>query len=131
MSSAAVSKIASSAGLEGSIDLTDFLREAVEGPATFECLQQGGSVNDCKFKEPQLDWMVRSIFGGREYPIGLSIRRMSLPHRSARVSATCQGHQHSPDRRRHCWLLPVRCGCNPDNMVPFPPPVQVRTYPPR
>ncbi|KAI0905656.1 hypothetical protein F4824DRAFT_399407 [Ustulina deusta] len=50
-------------GLEGSIDLTDFLREAVEGPATFECLQQGGSVNDCKFKEPQLDWMVRSIFG--------------------------------------------------------------------
>ncbi|KAI0446504.1 hypothetical protein F4803DRAFT_17787 [Xylaria telfairii] len=50
-------------GLEGSIDLTDFLREAVEGPATFECLQHDGGVNVCKFKEPQLDWMVRSIFG--------------------------------------------------------------------
>ncbi|KAI2638631.1 hypothetical protein GGS21DRAFT_449636 [Xylaria nigripes] len=50
-------------GLEGSIDLTDFLKQAVEGPATFECLQQGGGVNSCKFKEPQLDWMVRSIFG--------------------------------------------------------------------
>ncbi|KAI1179051.1 hypothetical protein F4777DRAFT_535406 [Nemania sp. FL0916] len=50
-------------GLEGSIDLTDFLKEAVEGPATFECLQKGGGVNTCKFKEPQLDWMVRSIFG--------------------------------------------------------------------
>ncbi|KAI0410028.1 hypothetical protein F4802DRAFT_11111 [Xylaria palmicola] len=50
-------------GLEGSIDLTDFLKESVEGPATFECLQQGGGVNTCKFKEPQLDWMVRSIFG--------------------------------------------------------------------
>ncbi|KAI1821118.1 hypothetical protein F4861DRAFT_533181 [Xylaria intraflava] len=50
-------------GLEGSIDLTDFLKEAVEGPATFECLQQDGGVNNCKFKEPQLDWMVRSIFG--------------------------------------------------------------------
>ncbi|KAI1349292.1 hypothetical protein F5Y01DRAFT_289623 [Xylaria sp. FL0043] len=50
-------------GLEGSIDLTDFLKEAVEGPATFQCLQQDGGVNECKFKEPQLDWMVRSIFG--------------------------------------------------------------------
>ncbi|KAI1165791.1 hypothetical protein F5B18DRAFT_148296 [Nemania serpens] len=50
-------------GLEGSIDLTDFLREAVEGPAKFECQQQGGGVNKCKFTEPQLDWMVRSIFG--------------------------------------------------------------------
>ncbi|KAI0546473.1 hypothetical protein F4679DRAFT_410622 [Xylaria curta] len=50
-------------GLEGSIDLTDFLKESVEGPATFECLQQDGGVNACKFKEPQLDWMVRSIFG--------------------------------------------------------------------
>ncbi|TGJ79112.1 hypothetical protein E0Z10_g9653 [Xylaria hypoxylon] len=50
-------------GLEGSIDLTDFLKESVEGPATFECMQQDGGVNECKFKEPQLDWMVQSIFG--------------------------------------------------------------------
>ncbi|KAI0203445.1 hypothetical protein F4808DRAFT_449065 [Astrocystis sublimbata] len=50
-------------GLEGSIDLTDFLKQSVEGPATFECIRQDGGVNECKFKEPQLDWMVRSIFG--------------------------------------------------------------------
>ncbi|KAI1338403.1 hypothetical protein F5Y15DRAFT_128100 [Xylariaceae sp. FL0016] len=50
-------------GADGSVDLTDFLRESVEGPATFNCLQQNGGTNKCKFKEPQLDWMVRSIFG--------------------------------------------------------------------
>ncbi|KAJ2984075.1 hypothetical protein NUW58_g6140 [Xylaria curta] len=50
-------------GAEGSIDLTDFLRELVEGPATFECERQNGGVNKCKFREPQLDLMVQSIFG--------------------------------------------------------------------
>lgn len=50
-------------GLEGSIDLTDFLKESVEGPASFSCEQQDGGVNACKFKEPQLDYMVRNIFG--------------------------------------------------------------------
>lgn len=50
-------------GLEGSIDLTDFLKESVEGPASYSCEQQDGGVNACKFKEPQLDWMVRNVFG--------------------------------------------------------------------
>ncbi|KAI1502531.1 hypothetical protein F5X99DRAFT_157626 [Biscogniauxia marginata] len=52
-------------GADGSVDLTDFLRESVEGPATFECLQQNGGVNECHFKEPALDWMVSSIFGDK------------------------------------------------------------------
>ncbi|KAI0976907.1 hypothetical protein F4678DRAFT_128699 [Xylaria arbuscula] len=50
-------------GRDGSVDLTEFLKLSVHGPATFQCLQQDGGVNECKFKEPQLDWMVRSIFG--------------------------------------------------------------------
>ncbi|KAI2604129.1 uncharacterized protein GGS25DRAFT_449216 [Hypoxylon fragiforme] len=50
-------------GAEGSIDLTEFLKESVKGPATFDCLQEHGGVNVCKFKEPSLDWMVRNVFG--------------------------------------------------------------------
>ncbi|KAI0015412.1 hypothetical protein F4780DRAFT_784184 [Xylariomycetidae sp. FL0641] len=50
-------------GADGSVDLTDFLKEEVEGPASFSCQQQNGKVNSCKFKEPALDWMVQSIFG--------------------------------------------------------------------
>lgn len=50
-------------GQDGSIDLTDFLAEGLTGPAHFECLQEGGGVNRCKFREPELDGMVLSIFG--------------------------------------------------------------------
>ncbi|ORY70277.1 uncharacterized protein BCR38DRAFT_471606 [Pseudomassariella vexata] len=50
-------------GEDGSIDLTDFLKESVEGPAEFSCLQKNGGVNDCKFSEPQLDWMTKNVFG--------------------------------------------------------------------
>ncbi|KAI1105739.1 hypothetical protein F4804DRAFT_303400 [Jackrogersella minutella] len=50
-------------GAEGSIDLTEFLKESVHGPATFSCLQENGGVNNCKFKEPSLDWMVGNFFG--------------------------------------------------------------------
>ncbi|KAI8629764.1 hypothetical protein F5Y19DRAFT_75536 [Xylariaceae sp. FL1651] len=50
-------------GADGSIDITEFLDESVKGPATFECLQQDGGVNSCKFREPALDMMVQSIFG--------------------------------------------------------------------
>jgi ABC-type multidrug transport system ATPase subunit/ABC-type multidrug transport system permease subunit len=50
-------------GQDGSIDLTEFLDEGITGPAEFECLQEGGGVNRCKFREPQLDEMVTAIFG--------------------------------------------------------------------
>lgn len=43
--------------------MTEFLKESVKGPATFDCLQEHGGVNVCKFKEPSLDWMVRNVFG--------------------------------------------------------------------
>ena len=50
-------------GADGSVDLTDFLKEEVEGPATFRCDQEGGGINKCQFQEPSLDWMVQNIFG--------------------------------------------------------------------
>ncbi|KAI1077685.1 hypothetical protein F5B20DRAFT_258887 [Whalleya microplaca] len=50
-------------GADGSIDLTDFLKIEIHGPATFSCLQENGGINNCKFREPALDSMVRSIFG--------------------------------------------------------------------
>ncbi|KAI0121076.1 ABC transporter-like protein [Xylariales sp. AK1849] len=50
-------------GQDGSIDLTEFLADGITGPAEFECLQEDGGVNKCKFKEPALDGMVRGIFG--------------------------------------------------------------------
>ncbi|CAJ2499778.1 Uu.00g026310.m01.CDS01 [Anthostomella pinea] len=50
-------------GADGSIDLTDFLKEEIGGPATFDCMQENGGINACKFKEPALDWMTQSIFG--------------------------------------------------------------------
>ncbi|KAI4860156.1 hypothetical protein F4820DRAFT_120956 [Hypoxylon rubiginosum] len=50
-------------GADGSIDLTEFLDESVTGPASFSCLQENGGINNCKFKEPSLDWMVRNVFG--------------------------------------------------------------------
>lgn len=50
-------------GADGSVDLTDFLKEEVEGPAIFKCDQEGGGINKCQFQEPSLDWMVQNIFG--------------------------------------------------------------------
>ncbi|KAH8682662.1 hypothetical protein BX600DRAFT_376044 [Xylariales sp. PMI_506] len=50
-------------GQDGSIDLTDFLDQGLTGPAEFECLQESGGLNNCKFREPALDGMVRAIFG--------------------------------------------------------------------
>ncbi|RYO91556.1 hypothetical protein DL763_004937 [Monosporascus cannonballus] len=67
-------------GAEGSVDLTDFLKESVEGPAVFECEQEGGGVNKCEFKEPSLDWMVKNIFGDDH--IALECRSGECLHRT-------------------------------------------------
>ncbi|KAJ1324436.1 putative ATP-dependent permease [Microdochium nivale] len=50
-------------GANGSVDLTDFLREEIGGPAVFECNQVDSGVNACSFSEPALDGMVEAIFG--------------------------------------------------------------------
>ena len=52
-------------GEEGSIDLGDFLKESIKGPASFSCLStDGGSSNDgCKFEEPAMNTLIKQVFG--------------------------------------------------------------------
>ncbi|KAI9766622.1 MAG: hypothetical protein M1840_006433 [Geoglossum simile] len=52
-------------GAPDSIDISDFLREEIKGPASFACLEtEGGSAADgCKFEEPAMDDLIDNIFG--------------------------------------------------------------------
>ncbi|KAI9832582.1 MAG: hypothetical protein M1826_001532 [Phylliscum demangeonii] len=52
-------------GEDGSLDLTDFLKLSIKGPASFSCLTtDGGSAQDgCKFQEPEMNNMIKSVFG--------------------------------------------------------------------
>ncbi|KAK8132346.1 ABC-2 type transporter [Apiospora kogelbergensis] len=50
-------------GEQGSIDLTDMLKEEIKGPASFSCNQKKGGENKCKFKEPALDELTQAVFG--------------------------------------------------------------------
>ncbi len=50
-------------GEDGSIDLSDFLKEEIKGPASFECSQQSGGINNCAFSEPNMNDLISSIFG--------------------------------------------------------------------
>ncbi|KAF8150148.1 hypothetical protein B0H34DRAFT_176981 [Crassisporium funariophilum] len=45
-------------GEDGSVDIGDFLREEIKGPATFSC-----KGNACKFEEPAMNDLIESIFG--------------------------------------------------------------------
>ncbi|RFU77832.1 atp-binding cassette, subfamily g white, member 2 [Trichoderma arundinaceum] len=50
-------------GKDGSLDLTDFLDQAIKGPGRFECTQKGGGAHDCAFKEPEMDNLIVSLIG--------------------------------------------------------------------
>lgn len=50
-------------GENGSLDLTEFLDESIKGPATFECLQKDGGINECAFSEPQMNDLIGNVFG--------------------------------------------------------------------
>ena len=52
-------------GREGSVDITDFLVEEVNGPATFVSIEtEGGSKDDgSKFSEPGMNTLISSVFG--------------------------------------------------------------------
>ncbi|KAK8072722.1 ABC-2 type transporter [Apiospora saccharicola] len=50
-------------GQQGSIDLTDMLKEEIKGPASFSCEQKKNGENMCKFREPQLDQLTNDVFG--------------------------------------------------------------------
>ncbi|KID89658.1 ABC transporter (Adp1) [Metarhizium guizhouense ARSEF 977] len=50
-------------GKDGSIDLSDFLDQAIRGPGGFQCTQKNGGAHDCAFKEPEMDKLIRSLIG--------------------------------------------------------------------
>lgn len=50
-------------GKDGSIDLSDFLDQAIRGPGGFECKQQDAGAHDCAFTEPEMDKLIRSLIG--------------------------------------------------------------------
>ncbi|CAM1510107.1 Fc.00g004420.m01.CDS01 [Cosmosporella sp. VM-42] len=50
-------------GKDGSIDLTDFLDQSIQGPGRFECTQKGGGAHDCAFKEPEMDALILALIG--------------------------------------------------------------------
>ena len=50
-------------GKDGSVDITDFLSESIRGPAKFQCEQEKGEKNNCKFREPQMDELISTLIG--------------------------------------------------------------------
>ncbi|KAH0537503.1 hypothetical protein FGG08_005721 [Glutinoglossum americanum] len=52
-------------GEADSIDISDFLKEEIKGPASFSCLEtEGGSTADgCKFEEPAMNDLIKNVFG--------------------------------------------------------------------
>lgn len=50
-------------GKDGSVDISDFLTESIRGPAKFECEQEEGEPNNCKFKEPEMDDLINMLIG--------------------------------------------------------------------
>jgi len=50
-------------GKDGSIDLTDFLDQSIQGPGRFECTQKHGGTHDCAFKEPEMDALILALIG--------------------------------------------------------------------
>lgn len=45
------------------MDLTDFLDEAIRGPASFECTNQNETFHNCAFKEPEMDKLMTDLLG--------------------------------------------------------------------
>lgn len=50
-------------GKDGSIDLSEFLDQAIRGPGGFQCSQKNGGAHDCAFEEPEMDKLIRSLIG--------------------------------------------------------------------
>lgn len=44
------------------VDITDFLKEEIRGPASFSC---NGKVDGCRFEEPAMNDLIGSVFGDK------------------------------------------------------------------
>ncbi|KAH8899195.1 hypothetical protein GQ53DRAFT_299949 [Thozetella sp. PMI_491] len=50
-------------GADGSVDISDFLTIEIQGPASFDCVQEPGLAKKCAFSEPSMNDLISSIFG--------------------------------------------------------------------
>lgn len=50
-------------GKDGSIDLSEFLDQAIKGPAGFQCTQENGGTHNCAFTEPEMDKLIHDLIG--------------------------------------------------------------------
>ncbi|KAK4167257.1 hypothetical protein QBC43DRAFT_256433 [Cladorrhinum sp. PSN259] len=50
-------------GENGSVDISDFLVEEIRGPAKFECEQKAGEDKKCSFQEPEMNNLIKDVFG--------------------------------------------------------------------
>lgn len=70
-------------GENGSIDLTDFLKEEIKGPASFDCTSNKGGKDDCSFSEENMNDLIKSVFGDKMIYLsctsGECIHRTEIP----------------------------------------------------
>ncbi|KAK1757342.1 hypothetical protein QBC47DRAFT_339921 [Echria macrotheca] len=50
-------------GEGGSLDISEFLTEAIKGPASFDCTQAPGEAKKCAFQEPAMNELISDMFG--------------------------------------------------------------------
>ncbi|PHH81110.1 hypothetical protein CDD80_2095 [Ophiocordyceps camponoti-rufipedis] len=50
-------------GKDGSIDLSDFLKQSIRGPGSFECTHATPGSHDCAFSEPEMDKLIHQLIG--------------------------------------------------------------------
>ncbi|KAL4942049.1 hypothetical protein BDV06DRAFT_193177 [Aspergillus oleicola] len=72
-------------GEEGSIDIGEFLKEEIKGPASFSTLStvDGSDEDGSKFKEPAMDNLIKSVFGDQSITLkcnsGECIHKTEVP----------------------------------------------------
>ncbi|PFH55391.1 hypothetical protein XA68_18436 [Ophiocordyceps unilateralis] len=50
-------------GKDGSVDLSDFLKQSIRGPGSFECIYNKRGSHDCAFSEPEMDKLIHQLIG--------------------------------------------------------------------
>ncbi|RCI11894.1 hypothetical protein L249_4200 [Ophiocordyceps polyrhachis-furcata BCC 54312] len=50
-------------GKDGSIDLSEFLKQSIRGPGSFECIYNSRGSHDCAFSEPEMDKLIHQLIG--------------------------------------------------------------------
>lgn len=76
-------------GAETGLDIGDFLKEEIKGPATFSCKTGAG----CKFEEPAMNQLINDIFGDNYISLtcegGECLHYSQVPGYVVRIISSC------------------------------------------